>query len=94
VKNSPEDPLHQPNKAKFGRILWVQNCLGMFFFRFGFFRFPVLSVFRAIYLQHFGAGTCHFNGTTFWSSNLSFSMATILVLELSMLHIILQHFGV
>ena len=51
----------------------VRNYFGNYFVRFGFFcicsaRFPCN-------LQHFGAGSCHFNGiATLWSSNLSFSI--------------------
>ena len=39
-----------------------RKLFGDFFFVWGiFFGFPVLTIFHA-YLQHFGAGNCHFQG--------------------------------
>ena len=49
-----------PSQSEMGRKLF-----GDFFFKFVFFfGFPVLTIFHAIpcYLQHFGAGNCHFHG--------------------------------
>ena len=41
---------------------WVGNCLGIFFFSLGIFFWISGSHHFPCYLQHFGAGNCHFHG--------------------------------
>ena len=61
--------IKQPENNQGPELFW-ELC----FFRFVFFGI-CCSVRFPCNLQHFGAGSCHFNGiATFWSSNLSFSM--------------------
>ena len=52
-----------------------------------FFASISYSVHFPCYLQHFGAGNCHFNGMAFLSSKLSFSM------EFAIFLCYVQHFG-
>ena len=61
----------------------LRNCLGNYVFSADgfFFGFPVLSVFPC-YLQHVGAGSCHFNG-----------MCNILEFRTSHFPLYLHHFG-
>ena len=49
-------------------LIWVGNCLGIFFFCLGIFFWISGSHHFPCYLQHFGAGNCHFHGMCngFW----------------------------
>ena len=60
------------------------DCFGNYCFPFVYFFWICCPVRLPCNLQHFGAGSCHFNGiATFWSSNLIFhGICNILVLVL------------